>query len=97
MNTPTRNQILKLFWILLTAGIFIFTVYNAVRTVSDMRQTNKQSETIDVDIKRYRDKITTDSTFIENMKNSPAYRETYAREELNMQREGETVYHIKRR
>lgn len=93
MKAPTKNQILKLFWILLTAGIFIFTVYKATRTVSDMHHINKQSQAIDRDIRGYQKKIDADSTFIYDMNNSPAFREKYAREKLNLRREGEVVYY----
>lgn len=92
MKANIRNNILKLFWITLTVGIFIFTVYNSVRTIGNIRRTNKQSEALDVEIDKYKAKIEADSTFTENMKNSPAFRDSYAREKLHMQQPGETVY-----
>ena len=97
MKGNIKNQILKSFWIILTAGIFIFTGYKGVRTISDMRHPNEQSRAIDSDIAKYRNKITADSTYIENMNSSPAFREKYAREDLNMQRPGETVFHYSKR
>jgi cell division protein FtsB len=92
MKAQIRNNILRLFWITLTVGIFIFTVYNSVRTIGNIRRTNEQSETLDVEIEKYKSKIEADSTFTENMKSSQAFRESYARENLHMRREGETVY-----
>ena len=93
MKTRIKNNALKAFWITLTAGIAIFTIYTSVRTIRDMQQTKKKSAEVDKDIARYEARIAADSTFCENMK-SPEYLERYAREELHMQRQGETVYII---
>lgn len=95
MDAHIRNKILKLFWITLTVGILIFTVYNSIHTIGNTRHTNRQSRVLDGEIAKFQSQIDADSTFIENMKSSPAFRESFAREELQMQRPGETVYLIK--
>ena len=56
-----------------------------------MQETKEKSAEVDKEIAKYEERIAADSTFCENM-NSPEYLERYAREELHMQREGETVY-----
>ncbi|MBR2429559.1 MAG: septum formation initiator family protein [Alistipes sp.] len=95
MKGRIKGSILKTFWITLTVGIGIFTIYTSVRKISDMRRTKRMSEQVERDIAMYKARIEADSTFIENTK-SPDFLESYAREHYNMQREGETVYHINR-
>lgn len=91
MKRRVKNRVLNLFWITLTGGIAIFTIYTSIHTIGDMVHTNGKSEELDTDIAKLEAKIAADSTVIENMKR-PEYLERYAREKYNMQRPGETVY-----
>lgn len=94
MRERVKNNVLSLFWIILTGGISILTAYNSVDTIGDMIHTNKKSNELDVRIAKYEAKLASDSTFIENMKNKE-FLERYAREHFHMQREGEMVYIVK--
>lgn len=94
MKERVKNRVLSLFWITLTGGIAIFTVYTSIRTIGDMRDTNSKISVVDARIAKLQAEIAADSTEIENMKN-PEYLERYAREKFHMQRENETVYLIK--
>ena len=94
MRERVKNNVLSLFWIILTGGIAIFTIYTAIHTVGDMIHTNKKSGDLDVRIAKYEAKLASDSIFIENMKNKE-FLERYAREHFHMQREGEMVYIVK--
>ncbi len=91
MSKRIKERVLRLFWITLTGGIAIITIYTSIHTIGDMIQTNKKSAALDTHITKLEAKIASDSTFIEDMKN-PEFLERYAREKYNMQREGETVY-----
>lgn len=91
MKERVKNSVLRLFWITLTGGIAIFTIYTSIDTIANTRQTNKKSEALDARIAMYEAQIAADSTFIENMKN-PEFMERYAREHFHMQREGEMVF-----
>jgi cell division protein FtsB len=93
INARIKSNALRAFWITLTAGIAIFTIYTSVHTIRDMQQTKRKSIEVDKEIAMYEARIAADSTATENLK-SPEYLERYAREELHMQREGETVYII---
>ena len=91
MKERVKNSVLRLFWITLTGGIAIFTIYTSIDTIANTRSTNKKSEALDARIARYEAQIAADSTFIESMKN-PEFMERYAREHFHMQREGEMVF-----
>ena len=71
-----KIRITKGFWVVLTAVIAVFTLYVMIRTVAHIARTHSRIA---------------DSLFIENL-NSEEFLETYAREQFNLQRPGETVY-----
>lgn len=89
-----KLQVGRRFWIVATAAIVVFTVFvvgrNALHAVKIRRQINAltREETL------YREKISRDSTLIEQLRYDD-YLEAYAREHYRMQRREERVYLLK--
>lgn len=89
-----KLQVGRRFWIVATAAIVVFTVFavgrNALHAVKIRRQINAltREETL------YREKISRDSTLIEQLRYDD-YLEAYAREHYRMQRREEHVYLLK--
>ena len=87
-----RRSIVKYFWITLTLAIAIFTIIVSVHTVEDIVKTSKQYAEIEVRVAELQDKITRDSSFIQDLQHSPDFLEKFARESFLLQRSGEVVY-----
>ena len=87
-----RSSIVKYFWITLTLAIAIFTIIVSVHTVEDIVKTSKRHAEIEVRVAELQDKITRDSSFIQDLQHSPDFLEKFAREHFLMQREGDIVY-----
>ena len=86
-----KIRITKGFWVVLTAVIAVFTLYVMIRTVAHIARTHRRIAEDRVEQDRLLRGIEADSLFIENL-NSEEFLETYAREQFNLQRPGETVY-----
>ncbi len=86
-----KIRIGRRFWILLTAGIVIFSVFvigrNALHAVKIKRQINGLERQYDF----YVEKIAQDSALLERLRYDD-YLEEYAREHYHMQRRDEHVY-----
>lgn len=86
-----KIRIGRRFWILLTAGIVVFSVFvigrNALHAVKIKRQINGLERQYDF----YVEKIAQDSTLFERLRYDD-YLEEYAREHYHMQRRNEHVY-----
>ncbi|OUN76410.1 septum formation initiator [Alistipes sp. An116] len=86
-----KIRIGRRFWILLTAGIVVFSVFvigrNALHAVKIKRQINGLERQYDF----YVEKIAQDSTLLERLRYDD-YLEEYAREHYHMQRRNEHVY-----
>ena len=87
-----RASIVKYFWITLTLAIAIFTIIVSVHTVEDIVKTSKRHAEIEVRVAELQDKITRDSSFIQDLQHSPDFLEKFARESFLLQRSGEVVY-----
>ena len=87
-----RRSIVKYFWITLTLAIAIFTIIVSVHTVEDIVKTSKRHAEIEVRVAELQDKITRDSSFIQDLQHSPDFLEKFARESFLLQRSGEVVY-----
>lgn len=79
---------------MLTAVIAVFTLYVMVRTVAHIARTHSRMSSVREERDRLQREIEADSIFIENL-GSENFLETYAREQFNLQRPGETVYIVK--
>ena len=86
-----KIRITKGFWVVLTAVIAVFTLYVMIRTVAHIARTHSRIAEVRGEHDRLLRGIEADSLFIENL-NSEEFLETYAREQFNLQRPGETVY-----
>lgn len=86
-----KIRIGRRFWILLTAGIVIFSIFvigrNALHAVKIKRQINGLERQYDF----YVEKIAQDSALLERLRYDD-YLEEYAREHYHMQRRDEHVY-----
>lgn len=86
-----KIRIGRRFWILLTAGIVIFSVFvigrNALHAVKIKRQINGLERQYDF----YVEKIAQDSALLERLRYDD-YLEEYARVHYHMQRRDELVY-----
>ena len=86
-----KIRIGRRLWILLTAGIVVFSVFvigrNALHAVKIKRQINGLERQYDF----YIEKIAQDSTLLERLRYDD-YLEEYAREHYHMQRRNEHVY-----
>ena len=89
-----RSSIVKYFWITLTLAIAIFTIIVSVHTVEDIVKTSKRHAEIEVRVAELQDKITRDSSFIQDLQHSPDFLEKFARESFLLQRSGEVVYSV---
>jgi cell division protein FtsB len=87
-----RSSIVKYFWITLTLAIAIFTIIVSVHTVEDIVKTSKRYAEIEVRVAELQDKITRDSSFIQDLQHSPDFLEKFARESFLLQRSDEVVY-----
>lgn len=87
-----RSSIVKYFWITQTLAIAIFTIIVSVHTVEDIVKTSKRYAEIEVRVAELQDKITRDSSFIQDLQHSPNFLEKFARESFLLQRSGEVVY-----
>lgn len=87
-----KDRLVKFFWVSLTLVIAIFTVVVSVRTVGDLMRTAERRRAIEPKLVELQEKITRDSTFIQNLQHSPEFLEKFAREHFLMQREGDVVY-----
>lgn len=83
---------MKFFWVSLTMVIAVFTIVVSVRTVGDLMRTAERREAIEPKLVELQEKITRDSSFIQNLQHSPEFLEKFAREHFLMQREGDIVY-----
>lgn len=85
----------KRLW-LITIAIFILliTVFDKNNLIESYKLKDKIKE-LEVQKRYYQNKITEDSTIIENLKND-AYLEKYAREKYLMKRDGEQIYVIQK-
>ena len=83
---------MKYFWVSLTLVIAIFTIVVSVRTAQDLMRTSERQQAIEPKLVELQEKITRDSSFVENLQHSPEFLEKFAREHFLMQREGDVVY-----
>jgi cell division protein FtsB len=89
-----RSSIVKYLCITLTLAIAIFTVIVSVQTIEDIVTTSRRHAEVETRVAELQDKITRDSTFIEDLQHSPDFVEKFARENFLLQRKGEEVYII---
>ena len=87
-----KDRLVKYFWLSLTMVIAVFTIVVSVRTVGDLMRTAERREAIEPKLVELQEKITRDSSFIQNLQHSPEFLEKFAREHFLMQREGDIVY-----
>ena len=87
-----KDRLVKFFWVSLTMVIAVFTIVVSVRTVGDLLRTAESREAIEPKLVELQEKITRDSSFIQNLQHSPEFLEKFAREHFLMQREGDIVY-----
>lgn len=87
-----KDRLVKYFWVSLTLAIAIFTIVVAVRTVDDMMRTRDRRSIIEPKLVELQNKISRDSSFVQNIQHSPEFLEKFAREHFRMQREGDVVY-----
>lgn len=87
-----KDRLVKYFWLSLTLVIAIITIVVSVRTVGDLMRTAERCEAIEPKLVELQEKITRDSSFIQNLQHSPEFLEKFAREHFLMQREGDIVY-----
>ena len=87
-----KDRMVKFFWVSLTMVIAVFTIVVSVRTVGDLMRTAERREAIEPKLVELQEKITRDSSFIQNLQHSPEFLEKFAREHFLMQREGDIVY-----
>jgi cell division protein FtsB len=87
-----KDRLVKFFWVSLTMVIAIITIVVSVRTVGDLMRTAERREAIEPKLVELQEKITRDSSFIQNLQHSPEFLEKFAREHFLMQREGDIVY-----
>lgn len=83
---------MKYFWVSLTLVIAIFTIVVSVRTVEDLMRTAERRQAVEPKLIELQEKITQDSSFIENLQHSPEFLEKFAREHFLMQRDDDIVY-----
>lgn len=86
-----KIRVTRGFWVVLTAIIAVFTLYVMIRTVAHIARTRSRMSQVREERDRLQRSIDSDSLFIENL-GSEEFLETYAREQFNLQRPGETVY-----
>ena len=89
-----RSSIVKYLCITLTLAIAIFTVIVSVQTIEDIVTTSRRHAEVETRVAELQEKITRDSTFIEDLQHSPDFVEKFARESFLLQRKGEEVYII---
>ena len=89
-----RSSIVKYLCITLTLAIAIFTVIVSVQTIEDIVTTSRRHAEVETRVAELQEKITRDSTFIEDLQHSPDFVEKFARENFLLQRKGEEVYII---
>ncbi|MBR5132736.1 MAG: septum formation initiator family protein [Alistipes sp.] len=87
-----KDRLVKYFWVSLTLVIAIFTIVVSVRTAQDLMRTSERQQAIEPKLVELQEKITRDSSFVENLQHSPEFLEKFAREHFLMQREGDVVY-----
>lgn len=92
-----RESIVKIPWIALSVAIAIFTIIVSVRTIDDIIETKRRHADVEAKVQELQDKITRDSTFIEDLQHSPEFLEKFAREQFLLQRRGEDVFVIERK
>lgn len=87
-----KDRLVKYFWVSLTLVIAIFTIVVSVRTVEDLMRTAERRQAVEPKLVELQEKITQDSSFIENLQYSPEFLEKFAREHFLMQRDADVVY-----
>ncbi|WP_295940400.1 septum formation initiator family protein [uncultured Alistipes sp.] len=84
----------KKFWVAATALIVIVTLFVVGRNALHAVQIKRQISDLEQEKARYRERITQDSTLLEQLQYDD-YLEEYAREHYHMQGPGEHVYILK--
>jgi cell division protein FtsB len=87
-----KDRLVKYLAVSFTLLIAIITIVVSVRTVGDLMRTAERRRAIEPKLVELQEKITRDSTFIQNLQHSPEFLEKFAREHFLMQREGDVVY-----
>ena len=87
-----KDRLVKYLSVSFTLLIPIITIVVSVRTVGDLMRTAERRRAIEPKLVELQEKITRDSTFIQNLQHSPEFLEKFAREHFLMQREGDVVY-----
>ena len=87
-----KDRLVKYLSVSFTLLIAIITIVVSVRTVGDLMRTAERRRAIEPKLVELQEKITRDSTFIQNLQHSPEFLEKFAREHFLMQREGDVVY-----
>ena len=87
-----KDRLVKYLSVSFTLLIAIITIVVSVRTVGDLMRTAERRRAIEPKLVELQEKITRDSTFIQNLQHSPEFLEKFAREHFHMQREGDVVY-----
>ena len=87
-----KDKLVKYLSVSFTLLIAIITIVVSVRTVGDLMRTAERRRAIEPKLVELQEKITRDSTFIQNLQHSPEFLEKFAREHFLMQREGDVVY-----
>jgi cell division protein FtsB len=87
-----KDRLVKYLSVSFTLLIAIITIVVSVRTVGDLMRTAERRRAIEPTLVELQEKITRDSTFIQNLQHSPEFLEKFAREHFLMQREGDVVY-----
>ena len=84
----------KRFWIVAVIIAVIVMVFMSGRYVVECFRLRRDITALTKEVKAYREKISEDSTILENLKYDE-YIEAYAREHYNLQKRNETVYILK--
>ena len=92
-----KDRLVKYLSVSFTLLIAIITIVVSVRTVGDLMRTAERRRAIEPKLVELQEKITRDSTFIEDLQHSPEFLEKFAREQFLLQRRGEDVFVIERK
>lgn len=83
----------RIWYVIIAVFILLITVFDRNNVIEGWRVKQKITE-LEAQKEYYQQKITEDSTVLENLKNDQ-FLEQFAREHYLMKRDGETIYLIK--
>ncbi len=97
MRNSVVNKLLKghRLWIISTIiFLLLVLVVDEKNSIKEVQKVNQQLKKLEEQREDYQQKITQDSTTLENLKDN-SFLERYAREHYLMKRQGEVIYIIK--